>query len=193
MIEKGGVNMAKVYAFLANGSEEVECLAVVDVLRRAGIDTKIISINETAEVTTSHGVRITCDRTIGDSDLSDADVLFLPGGMPGTAHLGACEALTNALRAQYAAGKRIAAICAAPSVLGELGLLEGKRATCYPGFEDRLRGAEHTGQGVVTDGTITTARGLGYALDLGLELVRLLISEKAAKELKGTIQYDQVP
>lgn len=183
--------MAKVYAFMANGSEEVECLAVVDVLRRAGIDTALVSINETAEVTGSHGVRIICDTTIGSADLSDADVLFLPGGMPGTMHLGACELLTDALRAQYAAGKRMAAICAAPSVLGELGFLEGKRATCFPGFEDRLRGASYTKEGVVTDGTVTTARGLGYALDLGLELVRLLISEQAAKELKAKIQYDQ--
>lgn len=183
--------MAKVYAFLANGSEEVECLAVVDVLRRAGIDTVLVSINETAEVTGSHGVRICCDMTIGSADLSDADVLFLPGGMPGTLHLGACEVLTDALRAQYAAGKRIAAICAAPSVLGELGFLKGKKATCYPGFEEKLCGASYTKQGVVTDGTITTARGLGYALDLGLELVRLLKSEQEAAELKAGIQYDQ--
>ena len=184
--------MAKVYACLADGSEEVECLAVVDILRRAGIETVLVSVKEGAEVTGSHGVRIICDTTAAETDLSDADVLFLPGGMPGTLHLGACEKLVEALRAQYAAGRRIAAICAAPSVLGDLGLLSGKRATCYPGFEDKLTGAAYTHQGVVTDGNITTARGLGYALDLGLELVRLLVSEQAAKELKVAIQYDQV-
>lgn len=187
--------MAKVYAFLANGSEEVECLAAVDVLRRAGIETKLVSINENEEVTTSHGVRILCDAAIGalteTGALSEADVLFLPGGMPGTRNLANCAALIEALKAQHRAGKRIAAICAAPSVLGGLGFLEGKQATCFPGFEEQLTGARYTKAGVVTDGNITTARGLGYALDLGLELVGLLISRETAAEIKVQIQYDQ--
>ena len=95
------------------------------------------------------------------------------------------------MKEQYGTNKRIAAICAAPSVLGRLGFLEGRKATCYPGFEDQLTGAEYTKQGVVTDGNITTARGLGYALDLGIELTALLISEDKAKEVKASIQYDQ--
>ena len=183
--------MAKVYAFLANGSEEVECLAVVDVLRRAGIDTELVSVNEGSVITGSHGIRIICDSVLPDTDLSDADVLFLPGGMPGTTHLMGCELLTDALRRQCEAKKRVAAICAAPSVLGALGLLQGRKATCFPGFEDKLKGAEYTHTGVVTDGHVTTARGLGYALDLGLELVRLLCSGEEAEKLKRTIQYDQ--
>lgn len=183
--------MAKIYAFMANGTEEVECLAVVDVLRRAGLDTVLVSINEGAEVCGSHGIRLSCDTVIGETDLSDADVLFLPGGMPGTTHLAGCEALQTALLSQQKKGKRIAAICAAPSVLGELGLLSGKEATCYPGFEDKLAGARYTKQGVVTDGNITTARGLGYALDLGLELIRLLLSEAEAGRIREAIQYDQ--
>ncbi|MDO4265687.1 MAG: DJ-1/PfpI family protein [Eubacteriales bacterium] len=184
--------MAKVYAFLANGSEEVECLAVVDVLRRAGIDTVLVSINEGCEVTGSHGIRIVCDTTIADACLSDAEVLFLPGGMPGTTHLMECEVLTDALRRHYKAGKRVAAICAAPSVLGALGFLKGRKATCFPGFEEKLSGAEYSHTGVVTDGNVTTARGLGYALDLGLELVGLLCSETESAALKQTIQYDQI-
>lgn len=181
-----------VYAFLADGTEEVECLAVVDLLRRAGIETKMVSVAESREIVGSHGIRIVCDEQIDRADLSGADVLFLPGGMPGTLHLGACKKLTDALTAQFDAGRRVAAICAAPSVLGGLGILKGKRATCFPGFEDKLEGAEHTSQGVVTDGTVTTARGLGYALDLGLELIRLLISAEKAAEIKAKIQYDQV-
>lgn len=183
--------MSLVYAFLTNGSEEVECLAVVDVLRRAGIDTKLIAVGGDINVTSSHKVSITCDARLEDTDLSAADVLFLPGGMPGTLNLGDCRELCDALIAQDKAGKRIAAICAAPSVLGTIGLLKGRTATCFPGFEDKLEGAMYTREGLVTDGNITTARGLGYALDLGLELIRLLLGEDKAKEIKASIQYDK--
>lgn len=184
--------MAKIDALIANGSEEVECLAVVDVLRRAGAEVRLISAEAGREVTTSHGVQLLCDDTVSACAFSDADVLFLPGGMPGTERLWACGKLKEALKQQATAGKRIAAICAAPSVLGRLGLLEGKKATCYPGFEQMLLGAEYVRDGVVTDGNITTARGLGYALDLGLELVRLLYGEEESLSLKAKIQYDQV-
>lgn len=181
-----------VYAFLADGSEEVECLAVADVLKRAGVDVRLVSVMQEREIVSSHGIHIVCDAKIDEVSLAGADVLFLPGGMPGTRHLGACKTLVEALKAQLAAGGRVAAICAAPSVLGANGLLEGKQATCYPGFEGELRGAQHTHTGVVTDGLVTTARGLGYALDLGLELVRLLVGAEQAAEIKAAIQYDQV-
>lgn len=181
----------KVLAFMAEGFEEVECLAVVDVLRRAGIQTELVSISEQAEVCSSHQVRIKADKTLNEADLDHADVLFLPGGMPGASNLAACKPLCDALIKAAAEGRHLAAICAGPSVLGKLGLLNGKRATCYPGFEDELIGAEYTKQGVVTDGKITTARGLGYALDLGLELVKLTLGEDKAKEIKASIQYDQ--
>lgn len=181
--------MSKVLTFLANGLEEVECLAVVDILRRAGIETLLVSITEEKEVVGAHQIIITCDTVIGETDFDSADVIFLPGGMPGTANLAACEPLQKQILAFAAQGKRLVAICAAPSVYGGLGLLQGKKATCYPGWEEKLPGAEVTGAKVVTDGNITTAKGVGAALDLGLELVRILVDERTSADLKRSIQY----
>ena len=182
--------MAKVYAMIADGTEEVECLAVVDILRRSGIGTVLVSVGPSRSVVSSHKVKIEADAVIDDSDLSDGDVIFLPGGMPGAENLSACRQLIDALSQAVADGRRIAAICAAPGVvLGRHGFLKGRTATCYPGFEKEFQGGEYTKQGVVTDGNITTARGLGFAIDLGIELVRLLVSEEAAEDVKGKIQY----
>ncbi len=183
--------MKEVYAFLAEGLEEVECLAAADVMARAGIKVTLVSITGKKKVKGSHGFKLKADVLLEDADLSKADVLFLPGGMPGTKNLKSCQPLCEALLKADKDGRRIAAICAAPSVLGDLGLLKGKKATCYPGWESHLTGAILTGAGVVTDGNITTARGLGYALDLGLELVSLLVSEAVAQQIKNSIQYDQ--
>lgn len=185
--------MAKVYAFLADGSEEVELLAVVDVLIRGGQDVKLVSVTGKKDVISAHWVKIQADFDFSEVDCKDADVLFLPGGMPGTRNLGSHEGLVNALKEAHAENKRIAAICAAPSILGSLGILEGKKATCFPGFEPELKGAQYTRQGVVTDGNVTTARGLGYALDMGIELLRLLTDESHARQIKEAIQYDQIP
>lgn len=182
--------MAKVYAMIADGTEEVECLAVVDILRRSGIETVLVSINDTCDTLSSHNVKIQADAKIVDVDFRDGDVIFLPGGLPGSEHLSACEPLIEAIRQALADGRRAAAICAAPGVvLGRHGFLEGKTATCFPGFEKEFKGATYTMQGVVTDGNITTARGLGFAIDLGLELVRLLKGEAAAEDTKKKIQY----
>lgn len=185
--------MGKVYAFVADGSEEVELLAVVDVLLRGGQDVKLVSVNGKKEVVSAHRIKLQADYEFSQADLSDGDVLFLPGGMPGTRNLGEHEGLKEALLKANQSGKRIAAICAAPSVLGKLGILEGKKATCFPGFEPELKGACFTGQGVITDGNISTARGLGYALDLGIELLKHLTDEDHARQIKEAIQYDQVP
>lgn len=182
--------MAKVYAMIADGTEEVECLAVVDILRRSKIETVLVSVSGSKTIVSSHQVKIETDAVIGDTDLSDGDVIFLPGGMPGSENLSACEPLIAALSRAEANGQRIAAICAAPGVvLGRHGFLKGKTATCFPGFEKEFQGGEYTRQGVVTDGKITTARGLGFAIDLGLELVRLLAGDAAAEDVKGKIQY----
>lgn len=183
--------MDKVYAFLAEGLEEVECLSVVDVLRRSGVDVTMVSITGATEVTGSHGIRFMADALFGDVDPDGADVLFLPGGMPGTENLKAHEGLRTAISRANKQGRRVAAICAAPSVLGQMGLLKGRTATCYPGFEGQLTGVSYTSQGVVTDGNITTARGLGFALDLGLELIRLLQGPQQAQKIASSIQYSQ--
>lgn len=181
--------MGKVYAFMADGMEEVECLAVVDMLRRAGVPTVTVSVMGTKTVTGSHQVTLQADTVFEDETFADADLLFLPGGVPGTPNLAAHAGLADLLKKHAAEGRRVAAICAAPSVLGNLGLLEGKQATCYPGWEEYLRGAVYTGQGVITDGTVTTGRGVGFAVDLGLELVRLLRGEEKYREIKGSIQH----
>lgn len=179
-----------VYAFLATGLEEVECLGVVDILRRGDIEVKLVSVTGEKLVTGSHHITIQADALIEDVDFTQAELLFLPGGVPGTPNLAACEVLCEQLKSFAAEGKGLAAICAAPSVLGQLGLLKGKQATCYPGWEEQLTGAAVVGDGVVTDGNVTTARGLGYAIDLGLELVRRLKGAELAQKIKEAIQYN---
>lgn len=182
--------MAKAYAMIADGTEEVECLAVVDVLRRAAVDVTIVSIGERT-VTSSHGVKITADSRFCDIDFRDADLVFIPGGMPGTVNLAGYTPLIELIKNVLARGGRIAAICAAPAlVLGANGFLRWKSAVCFPGFEKHMIDAkiQHATR-VVTDGNITTARGLGCSIELGLELVSLLVGSKTACEIKQKIQF----
>ena len=181
--------MAKVYTFLADGCEMVEALAVVDVLRRAGIDTVTVSVSDKHEVLSSHKVVLLADTRFEDNDYKDADVLFLPGEMPGTKNLEADQGLVALLKQHNEQGKLLAAICAAPSVYGHLGFLQGKKATCYPGFEKDLIGAEYVPDRVVKDGNIITGRGMGTAINLGLKLVSVLISEQKADDIGKAIQY----
>ena len=180
--------MAKVYAVVADGMEEVECLAVCDVLLRAGVDVKLVSIMGRKEITGSHGFKITADELF-EEITDDADVLFLPGGMPGTIHLGECKLLCDEVIRAYESGKKIAAICAAPTVFGKLGLLNGKMACCYPGMEDGLIGAEATTSSVTVDGNIITSRGLGTALDFALTLIEELIDKETADKLAAAVVY----
>ena len=182
--------MAKVYAFVADGMEEVECLGVCDVLLRADVDVKLVSIMGRKEITGSHGFKIIADEVFEDIS-DDADVLFLPGGMPGTLRLTEHKELGEMLKAHHAAGKRLAAICAAPSVLGGLGLASGHKVTCFPGWEGKMEGATVTGAAVETDRLISTGRGMGCSFDLGLELVKLLVNEETAEDLRKKIQYDK--
>lgn len=179
----------KVCTFLAEGYEEVEALAVVDVLRRAGIEVKIVSVTGEYPVLSSRGVTVKADVLFDDMDYSDVDVLFMPGGLPGADNLYNYEPLRKLIDKFNDEGKRLAAVCAAPGIYGQMGILAGKRATCYPGFEERLHGAVCVKDRVVTDGNITTSRGMGTSVELGLELVKLLIDENTSVELAKKIQH----
>ena len=181
--------MANVYVFTADGFEEIEGLTVVDLMRRAGAQVQMVSISNGLAVKGSHGIEIKADTFLEDVDFGQADLLVLPGGMPGTLHLGEDQGLTKLLTETAAQGKRVAAICAAPSVLGGLGLLKGKRAVCYPGFEDKLTGAQVGTEEVVTDGNITTSRGLGTAIPFALELISLLFGQEKAEEIGASVIY----
>lgn len=183
--------MSKVYACIADGMEEVECLAVVDLLRRAKIEVCLASMNGKEFVTGSHNITVKADSIWSSEECSKYDMIFLPGGMPGTLNLGAHKELCEKIREFHAdPEKRLAAICAAPSVLGMNGCLEKITATCYPGFEDKLIGAVYTSKGAVTDKDVSTARGLGFAIDLGLEIIKVFEGEDAMIKIKDAIQYN---
>ena len=174
------------YVFLAEGFEETEALAPVDVMRRAKLDVKTVGV--TGEyVTSSHGVPIKADITIDNIDLDDVQGVVLPGGMPGTLNLEANKKVLGAVKYSCENGKIVAAICAAPSILGHLGILDGKKATCFPGFEKELKGADYTGTHTVTDGIIT-AKGAGCAIEFGHAIVSLAVSKDAADKVIGDMQ-----
>ena len=178
-----------VYAFMADGCEEVEALAVIDLLRRAGEEVELVSIHNKDMTQGSHGIGIKNDVMLKDIFVDAADTLFLPGGGVGTKNLKACEELSKLLVSHNAKGGRIAAICAAPTIYGEMGLLEGKNATCYPGMEDKLLGANWQEQPVVVDGNFVTSRGVGTAIAFALTLVTILKDEETAKSLANSIVY----
>lgn len=182
--------MAKSLIFLAPGYEEVEMLTVVDMLRRAGIEINMVSITDTLEVTSSHNVTIKADQLFADADFDSASMLILPGGMPGTNNLLAYTPLTDKLVEFNNSGKFIAAVCAAPSVLGALGILNGKNATCYPGFEEKLTGASFQKKPVVRDGNVITSRGMGTCIDFAGEIITALDSKQKAEEIKKKIIYN---
>ena len=177
----------KVFVFMADGLEEIEGLTVVDILRRAGIATEMVSVSGSLEVTGSHGIRIGTDRLFGEELLEEGTLFVLPGGMPGTKHLGEHEGLGNLLKEAKRCGKRIAAICAAPTVLGALGLLEGEEAVCYPGNEEKLIGARIGQTPVVVSGQVTTSRGMGTAIPFALELVAQLKGREESDRLAAAI------
>ncbi|MFT3982744.1 MAG: DJ-1/PfpI family protein [Lachnospiraceae bacterium] len=179
------------YVFLAEGFEEIEALTVVDLLRRARLKVETVSIAGTDMVTGSHAISVKADTKIEDVNLRQAGMLVLPGGMPGTKNLAECAELIEMLREFDETNRRISAICAAPSILGELGLLKNKKAVCYPGNEEKLLGAEVLKEEVVTDGNITTSRGMGTAIPFGLELIKLIVSETEAGAMKNKIVYRQ--
>lgn len=162
--------------FIAKGFEEIEALTVVDLLRRGNIPVETVSITEEKSITGAHGITVCADTTIDKFDFSTCDMIVLPGGMPGTTNLQKCNLLCDHVDAFVKGGKWVAAICAAPMILGEKGLLKGKKATIYPGMENHLLGANHTKDGVAVDGNIITGRGPGKAMEFALTIVEKLLS-----------------
>ena len=183
--------MKKVFIFMANGTEEIEALTVVDLLRRAGISISTVSADNAEYITGSHGITIKTDMGIDDVAWDEACMLVLPGGMPGTNKLMDCEILCEKLREFAEEGKYVAAICAAPSILGVNGLLEGKKATCYPGFEEKLLGAQYVKAPVVKDGNIITSRGLGTAIEFSAEIISAVADEETAENILEKIIYQK--
>ncbi len=181
--------MNQVYIFLADGFEEIEGLTVVDLLRRAEIQIDMISITGKKQVVGAHGIKVETDYLYEEVNIEEADMLVLPGGMPGTKNLAAHAELCSQLKAFHQAHKGVAAICAAPMVLGKHGILEGKRAVCYPGFEEYLKGATVEKLEVVTDGNVITSRGLGTAIEFASAIITHFIGEEKAQEIKDCVLY----
>ncbi len=186
--EKEVQNMA-VGVFFGEGYEEIEALTVVDLLRRAGISTKMISITGKRQVTGSHKITVAMDAILEEVDFQETDMIVLPGGMPGTRNLEACEPLMEQVKAFHALGKPIAAICAAPTIFGHLGLLKKQPACRYPGMEGELTGAKVTSEPVAKGEQIITSRGMGTAIDFGLAIIEYFQGRQAAEEMAGKIVY----
>lgn len=176
------------YMFLAEGFEEVEAIATLDVIKRAKIDIETVGVGS-KNITGAHGVTVRCDIDTDEATFTGLDGVILPGGMPGTKNLLADDHVNKAIDYCYSQGKLVSAICAAPMILGVKGLLKDKEATCFPGFEGDLEGAIISEKYYVTDGNIITARGMGSAINFGLEIVKYFKDEATANELKATLQY----
>ncbi len=173
--------MKTVFVFLTTGFEDIEALATVDVLRRAGIDVKTVSLENSKQVTSSHSVTVIADLLFNEIDFESAEMLVLPGG---TVRFNEHEGMKKALLNFANKGEKVAAICASPMVLGGLGLLDGKSATCYPGFEKYLTGATlKASEAVVVDGNIITGRGPGLTIDFALKLVEIIVGKEKSVEI----------
>lgn len=182
--------MAQALIFLAPGYEEVEMLTVVDMVRRADITIDMVSVTDSLEVTSSHNVTIKADKLFDQADFDVAQILILPGGVPGTPNLRAFEPLCNRLTEFARTGKKLAAVCAAPTVLASLKILEGKKATCYPSFADKLETGEYVKQPVVVDGNIITSRGMGTCIDFAGAIIEALRDKSTADDVKEKIIYN---
>lgn len=183
--------MAKIGIFFSEGYEEIEPLTVVDLARRAGIEIDMISIDGSAEVAGSHGITVKMDKTLAETDFESLDMIVLPGGLPGTTGLEKCETLMQKLDEFYAAGKYVAAICAAPSIFGHRGYLKGRKATSFPNFESHLEGAEVTCGAAEVDGNVITGRGMGCSIPFALAIVEQFVGKEAADALAAKIVYSK--
>lgn len=178
--------MNRAAIFLASGFEEIEAVATVDVLCRGGIEVDMISVSGSLEVEGSHGIAVKCDRLFYNVDFSEYNLFILPGG-PGVENLKKHDGIMELIPKVYAEGSYIAAICAAPSIFGQLGLLEGKKAICFPGFENQLVGAEVSYFPVQMDGKIVTAKSAGHTIDFGLEILKWFLPEDEVIQLKNRL------
>ena len=181
--------MKKAYVFLADGFEEIEGLTVVDIMRRAKIDVETISITGQKQINGAHKIIVEADRLFEETDFSDGDMLVLPGGMPGTLNLKNHDGVRYVVKQYAKEGRYVGAICAAPTILKSLGVLEGRRATCYPGVEDEMEDVVLTETAVVVDENIITSQGVGTAIDFGLKLIEILDGEEKAKEIADSIVF----
>lgn len=181
--------MKKVAVFFAEGFEEIEALTVVDLLRRAKITTDMVSITGTKQVCSSHKVRVEMDRLFHEINADEYDMMVLPGGLPGTTNLEACEPLMQMLDDFYEKGKMIGAICAAPSIFGHRGYLKGRRACCYPGYEKDLLEAEVVYEEAVKSDHVITSRGMGCSCAFGLKIIETLLSKEERDALEKRIIY----
>ena len=177
--------MKTIFVFLADGFEEIEAITPIDVLRRAGLNVQTVSVMEEQIVAGAHGIPVVADKMFADIDLDNAEMLLLPGGLPGATNLDAHQGLSDMIMAFASEGKPLAAICAAPLVFGNRGLLQGKKVTCYPGFESYLTGAEYTAALVETDGNFITAKGPGAAMDFAFAIVEKYCGIEKVNELKS--------
>jgi 4-methyl-5(b-hydroxyethyl)-thiazole monophosphate biosynthesis len=176
--------MNKIAVQLAEGFEEIEAISIIDVLRRADFEVTTVSITGKTKVTGSHAITILADKVFEDTDFNDFDMIVLPGGMPGALNLKNHNGLQKQILDFHKNGKPLGAICAAPLVFGNLGILKNETATCYPGFEDQLKGAKVTGNKVEQSGKIVTGKGAGVAIDFALKIVEMIKGKELADELE---------
>lgn len=182
--------MAQALIFLAPGYEEVEMLTVVDLLRRCNITIDMVSVTDSLQVTSSHDVTIKADVLIKDADFDSAQMIILPGGIPGTPNLLACKPLTDKIKEFAAQKKWLSAVCAAPTIYDELGLFQGKKATCYPTFADKLTNAAYVKQPVVVDDIFITSRGAGTTIEFAAAIVERFVGKEAADDVLKKIIYN---
>lgn len=181
----------KVCVFLADGFEEIEGLTVVDLMRRAGAEVTTVSVTGAKVIHGAHRIDVAADFLFEKMNFDGVDMLVLPGGMPGTIHLGEHQGLQKLLQEYYKKEQYIASICAAPTVFGKLGFLDGRKATCYPGMEEELGDAEVTTDSVAVDGHVITSRGMGTAIDFSLVLIGILLGEEKSAQMREAIVYEK--
>lgn len=182
--------MKQVCVLLADGFEEVEALTVVDLLRRARVYVDTVSITDDYKVHGAHGINVQTEDLFEEVNFAEMDMIVLPGGMPGTVNLKEHAGVRNVVTKFVEAGKSVGAICAAPTILSDLGLLKGKKATCYPAMEDDMQSAVVIRMPVVADGNIITSRGVGTAIEFALKLIEVLVGEEVSRQIAQDIVYE---